>query len=138
MKKILIYSIVFFFLFGFCRGQGQNFVWKEAPANISSEFVFDSAWHEIELTKWTSTNARAVILSIRAHGGDSGFQFFTRRRGGTIYFEGALEGRADLAGMIIQGVDYLQGIEYLGGKSEMTIAVIKLVGYVESEGVAVR
>jgi len=91
--------------------------WKTTPQSLT--LTNDSAWHELDLTAYTSSKTVAVIISIgQLSSGGRWFTLRTRKKGSSADYEGIFSYNIDnhtienFGGQILQAVDGGQVLEY--------------------------
>jgi len=108
-------------------------IWIDTPITLA--LTWDTAWHTYDFTSETSENAKGVILGVYLYRADGNFRgyLYTAK-----YNNLAWEGIVDtglygtdgylIGGMITQGIDNQQRMNYCGQAATRTV---KLVGYWE-------
>lgn len=122
--------------------------WKSTPSDLAGSITEDGAWHDLDLTSYTTEKTKGVIISVLMHrllaagGSPSDIWIYTRKNGSSASFEGILRkvqvSRADggasinyyFGGMLIQACDTGEVIEYKV-ESNTVIDNFLILGYWE-------
>ncbi|MBD3282278.1 MAG: hypothetical protein GF387_01585 [Candidatus Portnoybacteria bacterium] len=125
---------------GDCRSSwssgGSGFVWKSSPTTLS--FTEDGAWHDIDLTSATSSNASYAIISWAAWNtqDDHIVDIRFRKNGSSSTWEAAAMSGGDApgrgSGQFIMALDSGQIMEYkVATKHVYGFYEVEVVGYIE-------